>query len=73
MTTYDLCHPCAAAIVNDDYSGLEFYSDDLAERVRRFARTAGYFVLTREISSDSACDACHQSMDGHGHAAETLI
>ena len=71
MTAYDLCHNCATAITNDDYSGLEFYSDALANRVRAFAETAGYLVLTGENTGATACDACHQAIDGHGHTATT--
>lgn len=75
---YTLCHPCATAITNDDYSGLEYHSEDLADKVRAFAASAGYLVLGDVIDKDpTTCDACGKDVDTalgdfHAYAAQPL-
>ncbi|WP_301851147.1 hypothetical protein [Rhodococcus pyridinivorans] len=72
-TTYDLCDNCSSAIANDDYSGLEFYSDHLATRVKEFAKSAGVLVISPdEVELDTQCDSCKQVIDGHGHTAQKV-
>ncbi|MFZ2176590.1 MAG: hypothetical protein WAW17_21625 [Rhodococcus sp. (in: high G+C Gram-positive bacteria)] len=70
--TYALCHRCATAIVNDDYSAFDFDASELAdERVRPFLAKAGNIVVNiDETEIDGECDACCQEIDGHGHTAE---
>lgn len=71
--TYDLCDNCATAITDDNYRGLEFYSDALAARVRTFAASVGRLVISENASdANTSCDACHQEIEGHGHTAESL-
>ncbi|QFG10460.1 hypothetical protein KIV65_gp07 [Mycobacterium phage Anthony] len=71
-TTFKLCHECTAAIVNDDYSGMDEDTD--YPRVSAFAESVGYLVEAGEFDGAGYwdCQACDQTQIGHGHLMETL-
>lgn len=71
-TSYKLCHRCAAAITNDDYSAFDFDNAEKAkEKAIDFVEKAGLIVIdVDETDLRGSCDACGEDIDGPGHTAE---
>ncbi|WP_078354098.1 hypothetical protein [Mycobacteroides chelonae] len=69
--TFNLCHECATAIVNDDYSS---YDVD-EERIRQFLESLDSYLCVETEESEQGnggywdCDACEQVQIGTGHNA----
>lgn len=75
MTVYHVCHSCAAAIVNDDYSAFDLYDDDTDyARVIAFVESAGYLADAGRVSKPGywECEACWQVEIGSAYALEAL-
>ena len=71
--TYELCHRCAAAITNNDYSAFDYSDSDKAKepQVIEFVEKAGLIYIDPETTDiDGRCDACGDDIDGPGHTAE---
>lgn len=70
--TYNLCSSCAAAIMNDDYSGLDFEGISITD----FVEASGLLCVAdseAEISNNSwTCEACNREQDGTGAVLETV-
>lgn len=74
MTVYHVCHSCAAAIVNDDYSAFSLQDNDTDyERVTAFVESVGYLCDAGTVSKPGywECEACDQVEIGSACALET--
>lgn len=75
MTVYHVCHNCAVAILNDDYSAFDLQDTDTDYvRVTAFVESAGYLIEAGMVSKPGywECEACDQVEIGSAHALETL-
>lgn len=72
MADFNTCDSCTAAIVNDDYSGMDEDTD--YPRVSAFVERVGYLVLggDTDFAGYWECDACNQVCIGTGSFMSTL-
>lgn len=62
-TVYHVCHECAVAIVNDDYSAFDMQDTDTDYvRVSAFVEMTGYLVDAGRVSEPGywECESCDQ-------------
>lgn len=80
---YHVCESCAAAIMNDDYSGMEGFdpvdmqdtdTDTDYERVSAFVERVGYLCDAGRATRGGywECEACDQVTIGNAYALETV-
>lgn len=81
MTVFHVCHSCAAAITNDDYSGMDGFADEAMQdpdtdyyRVTAFVESVGYLADAGMIPKPGywTCEACDQVDIGSAYALETV-
>lgn len=73
-TVYHVCHECAVAIVNDDYSAFDLDADTDYARVTAFVESAGFLADAGMVAKPGywECEACWQVCIGSAHALETV-
>lgn len=74
---FDVCHNCATAIINSDFSAFEILQDDVDtdyERVTAFVERHGYLVNTGHVNHPGywECEACDQVEIGSGYRLEAI-
>lgn len=71
VSGYRVCDTCAAAIVNDDFSGM---GAETEATVTAFVERVGYIVHVGEYENGGYwdCDACGETTIGDGHTFEPL-
>ena len=71
-TVFHVCHECATAILNDDYSGMEPDTD--YARVSAFVESNGWLIDAGRVNKSGywECDACWQVEIGSAYALETM-